>query len=92
MNGDKFFFRNIVLHSQNKVAFLHDKARPHVTKKVKNLLKEFKWEVLTHPPYSPDLAPSDYHLFQSLSHSLDGKKFESKDQVKIFWKNFLRKK
>ena len=44
MNRDKFFFRNtrIVLHSQNKVAFLHDNARPHVAKKVKNLLKELK--------------------------------------------------
>ena len=38
------------------------------------------------------LAPSDYHLFQSLSHSLDGKKFESKDQVKIFLENFFEKK
>ena len=63
-----------------------------MAKKVKNLLKEFKWEVLTHPPYSPDLAPSDCHLFRSLSHFLDGKKFESKDQVKIFLKNFFEKK
>ena len=54
--------------------------------------KEFKWKVLTHPPYSPDLAPSDYHLFRSLSHSLDDKKFESKDQVKIFLENFFEKK
>ena len=28
-----------------------------------NLLHEFGWEVLDHPPYSPDLALSDYHLF-----------------------------
>ena len=92
MNRDKFFFRNMVLHSQNKVSFLHVNARPHVAEKVKNLLKGFKWEVLTHPSYSPVLAPSDYHLFLFLSHSLNGKKFESKDQVKIFWKIFLRKK
>ena len=63
-----------------------------MAKKVKNLLKEFKWEVLTQPPYSSDFSPSDYHLFRSLSHSLDGKKFESKDQVKIFSKNFFEKK
>ena len=60
-------------------------------KKLKIYL-EFKCEILTHPPYSPDLAPSNYHLFRSLSHSLDGKKFESKDQVKIFLKNFFEKK
>ena len=63
MNRDKFFFKNIVLHSQNKVAFPHDNAQLHVAKKVKNLLKEYKWEVLTHSSYTPDLAPSDYHLF-----------------------------
>ena len=63
-----------------------------MAKNVKNLLKEFKWELLTHAPCSPDLAPSDYHLFRSLSHSLDGKKIKSKDQVKIFLKNFFEKK
>jgi hypothetical protein len=26
-------------------------------------IQELKWELLEHPPYSPDLAPSDFHLF-----------------------------
>ena len=33
------------------------------------------------PPKSPDVAPSDYHLFQSLRHFLKGKKFQNKHQV-----------
>lgn len=24
---------------------------------------DFEWEILLHSPYSPDLAPTDYHLF-----------------------------
>lgn len=32
--------------------------------------------------YSPDLAPSNYHLFRSLKNSLDGKTFDSHDDVK----------
>ena len=32
-----------------------------------------------HPPYSPDLAPSDYHLYQSLKNSLNGVKLVSKE-------------
>jgi hypothetical protein len=27
------------------------------------VMQEQQWEVLEHPPYSPDLAPSDFHLF-----------------------------
>ncbi|KOX70155.1 Histone-lysine N-methyltransferase SETMAR, partial [Melipona quadrifasciata] len=33
-------------------------------------LLQFDWDVLPHPPYSPDLAPSDYYLFLSLKNSL----------------------
>ena len=32
-----------------------------------------------HPPYSLDLAPSNYHLFQSLKNSLNGVKLASKE-------------
>jgi hypothetical protein len=32
------------------------------------MLRNFKWEVLEHPPYSTDLAPSDFHLFGPLKH------------------------
>ncbi|KAG5320381.1 MOS1T transposase, partial [Pseudoatta argentina] len=35
----------------------------HVAKPVKTYLETLKWEVLPHPPYSPDIAPSDFHLF-----------------------------
>jgi histone-lysine N-methyltransferase SETMAR len=33
------------------------------------------WTVIPHPPYSPDLAPSDNHIFLSLSNHLRGKNF-----------------
>jgi len=41
-----------------------DNARSHVAAPVKRYLETLKWEVLPHP-YSPDIAPSDYHLFRS---------------------------
>ena len=41
-------------------------------------LTELGWEVLMHPPYSSNLAPSDYHLFRSLQNFLDIKKLANK--------------
>lgn len=65
-----------------KTVFLHDNAPPHRAKKTCRLIKEkLRWELLEQPPYSPDLAPSDYHLFRSLKNFLRGKKFENPDQV-----------
>jgi len=41
-----------------------------------------KFEVLSHPPYSPDLAPSDFHFFPHLKRALKGTHFTSDDEVK----------
>ena len=43
----------------HKVTFLHDNARPHVTKPVKTYLENIKWDVLPLALYSPDLALSN---------------------------------
>jgi histone-lysine N-methyltransferase SETMAR len=40
-----------------------------------------KFEVLPHLPYSPDLAPSHFHLFGPLKESLRGRKFNLDDDV-----------
>jgi len=37
--------------------------------------------ILDHPPYSPDLAPSDFHLFLYLKKHLAGKKLDDDDEV-----------
>ncbi|UYV67805.1 hypothetical protein LAZ67_5002109 [Cordylochernes scorpioides] len=47
---------------------------------VKNTIKDLGWELLPHPPYSPDIAPSDYyHLFTSLGHALKNQEFSNSD-------------
>lgn len=40
------------------------------------------FEMLNHPPYSPDLAPCDYYLFPKLKKELRGKKFSNDEEVK----------
>ncbi|EGI60951.1 Histone-lysine N-methyltransferase SETMAR, partial [Acromyrmex echinatior] len=44
-------------------------------------LVELGYELLPHPPYSPDLAPCDFFLFPNLKKSLAGQKFQSNEEV-----------
>ena len=40
------------------------------------------FQQLSHPPYSPDLAPSDYFLFRVMKKFIRGKRFSSDEEVK----------
>ncbi|XP_035725548.1 histone-lysine N-methyltransferase SETMAR-like [Vespa mandarinia] len=63
------------------VILQHDNARPHYVRRTMEKINELGWEVLLYPPYSPDIARSDFHLFRLLQHFLSGKKFENLDDV-----------
>lgn len=76
----------------DKVILQHDNARPHVAKVVKTYLETLKWEVLPHPPYSPDLAPSDYHLFRSMTHGLAETQFGSYEEVQKWVDSWIASK
>ena len=48
------------------ILFLHDNAPAHRALASQKKLAYLGFQYLDHPPYSPDLAPSDYHLFPGL--------------------------
>lgn len=73
------------------VLLIHDNARPHSAKITQAFLKQLGWEVLSHPPHSPDLAPSDYHLFPFLKVALGGRRFHTDEEVKEAVKIFFQK-
>jgi len=52
--------------SCGKVLFLHDKAPAYRALATQKKLSYLSFQCLDHPPYSPDLAPSDYHPFTVL--------------------------
>lgn len=66
---------------KKKVLFHQDNAPCHKSLKTMAKLHELGFELLPHPPYSPDLAPSDYFLFSDLKRMLAGKKFGSNEEV-----------
>ena len=68
---------------QDRVYFLHDNARSHVAKSTHEKLLELGWIMIPHPPYSPDLAPTDYHLYRSLPSYLREKEFDDENNLKM---------
>jgi len=53
------------------VLFLHDNALAHRALAIQKKLDYLGFQCLDHPPYSPDLAPSDYHLFLGLKKTIE---------------------
>jgi len=70
----------------NKVVlFLHDSAPAHralATQKLAYL----GFQCLDHPPYYPDLAPSDYHLFPGLKKQLKCLHFRPTGRSLLPWR------
>jgi histone-lysine N-methyltransferase SETMAR len=64
------------------VVMIHNNARPHTATAMKNLIMIFGWEQFDHPPLSPDLAPSDFHLFLHIKSFLAGWQFHDNNEVK----------
>jgi len=52
------------------VLFLHDNAPAHRAVATQKKLAYLGFQCLDHPPYFPDLAPSDYHLFPVLKKAI----------------------
>lgn len=50
----------------------------------------FGWDILTHPPYSPDLAPLDYHLFTKMEEGLVGQRFRNDKEVEDAVNNWTK--
>lgn len=61
---------------------LHDNAPIHTSQRTLDTLTKTGFEMIAHPPYSPDIAPSDFYLFQHLKKHLRGKKFEGAQELR----------
>ena len=64
-----------------KCDLFHDTSTPHKVICVRDLLRRWRWEVLEHTPYSPDLLPCDYELIPKLKALLLGHRFHTRDDI-----------
>ncbi len=66
---------------KDKMLFHQDNATCHKLITMIAKLHELHFILLLHPPYSSDLAPSNYWLFADLKWMLQGKRFGSNEQL-----------
>ena len=66
---------------QNLLIILNDNARTHTDGAVTDLLRRWQWEILEHPPYSPDVRPCDYDHFAKVKELLRGTRHNTRDEL-----------
>lgn len=68
---------------------LHDNAPIHTASHTQEAIQERGFTSLPHPPYSPDLAPSDFHMFRHLKKHLRGHHFHNKQELEATVTEYL---
>jgi histone-lysine N-methyltransferase SETMAR len=81
------------LMNRTRSLLQHDNPHPHTAKRTLQKIEELEGtELLLHPAFSSDLAPSDYYLFCFMAQFLRGKKFQSVADVKVAVEEFFASK
>ena len=63
------------------VLLLQDNSQAHTSQVAMAVVTKCSFQVVLHPPYSPDLSPSDFYLFPNLKTNLRGRNFGSGECV-----------
>ena len=69
-----------------------DNARVHTCKIAMDAVERNRNELIPHPVYSPDLAPSDCFLFPNLKKDIRGRHFRSNEEVVAAVEEWVRDK
>jgi hypothetical protein len=59
----------------------YNNAHLNTDARTRALLEHFNWELLDLLPYSPDVAPSDYHLFIYLKTWFGSQRFSNNEEL-----------
>ena len=78
----------LLLVNSKSPILLYDNAQPHIAQPTLQKLNKSDYEVLPHPPYSPDLWLTDYHFFKH-PNFLQEKHFHKQQEQKMLSKSSL---
>lgn len=67
----------------------HDNAPVHTAHQTIEKMAGLDLHAVAHPPYSPDLAPSDFYLFNRLKKHLRGTRFDSPQDLRLATEEFF---
>ena len=70
--------------------FHRDNALAHMSTVTMAAIQKCGFQLIKDPPYSPDLAPSDYYLFLKMNKELCGHHFAVDDDIMNAVDHFLR--
>jgi histone-lysine N-methyltransferase SETMAR len=69
---------------------LRDNVRPHTANLTVETVSQLGFELMEHPPYSPDLSPSDFSMFGPMKEALRGRIFSSYEEIIGAVQNWLK--
>lgn len=72
-----------------RVFSYQDNVRQHIANFSTKLINQFGWDIAIDPPYSSDIALSNYHLFSEIKKLLGGMHFTTEEKLKEDVLSFL---
>lgn len=73
--------RPALAQKKENIIYNHDNAPSHTADQTKLEFDLLGFDRISHPPYSPDLAPMDFPLFSYLKAELRGQRFSDLDEL-----------
>jgi histone-lysine N-methyltransferase SETMAR len=83
---------NLKANWQEEYCFIMTIPDPIQAEAIQERIRELQCELLEHPPYSPDLAPSDFHIFVELKNHVGGKPFADDEGADTEVRQWLRQR
>ncbi|KAK2578993.1 hypothetical protein KPH14_012652 [Odynerus spinipes] len=78
---EKLTKKQPALLNRHDAILLHDNTRPHKALITVDKLTSLQYEILPHPPYSPDILPTDYYLFRNYELFLREEKYNNQNDI-----------